>query len=788
MSRDPTTDESSLPSVFQMQWQANPDPAALPFPRDAPPFPLTAIDWQQLSLTDAEFTPHSWENLQQLISANRLEDLKRWPSALKAYLAWTAHVKERYGSVLAYLLDQRLRWEPLEDETGALRFHVRNAVPFADPSDFRILRNDWSYAFEPGIRHFVVWLKQRLPVDEKGALSEDGRAMVEAFVKSEFCNGGREVEPESRVLWFKNTTDLQSDPQTMADLIRDSAFGHCVRLVTGRKYLQYPEEKDPEIWKKYVSHEKSGHAAYHGDTEAPENRNEIDALTQAHGVRSREQGDNSETSSRTMGEGVNEASGVMVDPEKGMDIHVVDWYGPDDPQNPKNWSRAKRYFVTFEIVLLTFSVYIGSAIYTPGLRGVMQEFGVAQVPATLGLTLYVAGYGLGPLIWSPMSEIPQIGRLWVYIGTLLIFVLLQLPTVFAVNIGMLFAFRFLTGFFGSPALATGGASIADMYRPKKQVYGLAVWGIGAVCGPVLGPLVGGFAVMARGWTWTIWELMWLSGFCLVFLFFFFPETSSTNILHRRTARLRKLTGDDRLTCEADMMAAQMTPKDIVFTSLVKPITLNFTEPIVFLLNLYIALIYGLLYIWFESFPLVFTEIYGFNLGLEGVAFLGILVGTLISVVALFSWNYWYLEKQFDENGNVEPEKRLIPAMVGSFFVPICLFWFGWSSRPDVHWIVPIIGSSFFGIASFTLFQAVLPYLSDAYPTSVASVLAGNDLMRSSFGAGFPLFANAMFKNLGIAWASSTLAFLGVAFIPIPFALYKWGRQIRQRSKNARKDI
>lgn len=140
--------------------------------------------------------------------------------------------------------------------------------------------------------------------------------------------------------------------------------------------------------------------------------------------------------------------------------------------------------------------------------------------------------------------------------------LFQLPTVFSVNFGMLLAFRFLTGFFGSPALATGGASIADMYRPKKQVYGLAVWGIGAVCGPVLGPLVGGFAVMSKGWTWTIWELMWLSGFCWVVLFFFLPETSSPNILHRRALRLRRLTGDDRFTCEPDLMAAQMTPKDV----------------------------------------------------------------------------------------------------------------------------------------------------------------------------------------------------------------------------------
>ncbi|KAL6155532.1 GTPase-activating protein [Exserohilum turcicum] len=571
----------------------------------------------------------------------------------------------------------------------------------------------------------------------------------------------------------------------MTDLIRDSAFGHCVRLVTRRKYLQYPEEKDPEAWKKYVNPEKSGYAAFHGSTEPPSNAGDLEELRQAQDGRGREASDSD--SSRTLG-GVNGDSGVRIDSEKGRDYHVVDWYGPDDPQNPRNWSRAKRYFVTFEICFLTFSVYIGSAIYTPGLMDVMRDFGVAQVPALLGLTLYVAGYGLGPLIWSPMSEIPQIGRLWVYIGTLLVFVLFQIPTALAVNFGMLLAFRFLTGFFGSPALATGGASIVDMYRPQKQVYGLSVWGIGAVCGPVLGPLVGGFAVMAEGWTWTIWELMWLSGVCWVVLFFFLPETSSANILHRRAKRLRKLTGDDRFTCEPDLAASHMTPKDIVLMTLVRPITLNFTEPIVLLLNLYIALIYGLLYIWFESFAIVFEGIYHFNLGGLGLAFLGILVGTLLAAGALLAWNYYYLEKQFDENGNIEPEKRLIPAMVGCFFVPICLFWFGWAPRPDVHYMVPIVGSGCFGIAAFMLFQAVLPYLSDAYPEYVASVLAGNDLMRSAFGAGFPLFAGAMYKKLGVDWASSLLAFLGVAFIPIPFALYKWGKQIRHKSKMARKDI
>ena len=178
---------------------------------------------------------------------------------------------------------------------------------------------------------------------------------------------------------------------------------------------------------------------------------------------------------------------------------------------PMNWSTFKKVFVTFEICLLTFSVYIGSAIYSAGEESVVKDFGVSQVKA-LGLTLFVAGYGLGPMIWAPMSEIPQIGRNPIYIGTLAVFVIFQVPTALAVNFAMLLCFRFLTGFIGSPALATGGASIGDMFAPNKRAYGIGIRGISAVCGPVLGPLVGGFATQAEGRSWTIWELMWLCGF------------------------------------------------------------------------------------------------------------------------------------------------------------------------------------------------------------------------------------------------------------------------------------
>lgn len=383
---------------------------------------------------------------------------------------------------------------------------------------------------------------------------------------------------------------------------------------------------------------------------------------------------------------------------------------------------------------------------------------------------------------------PFFGRNPVFIVTLLAFVLLQLGVIYAKNFGMLLAFRFFTGFIGSPVLATGGAAIADMYEPKKQAYGIGIWGIAAICGPVFGSLIGGFAVEHKDWRWAIWELMWLSGACLVFLILFLPETSSSNIIYRRTVRYRKITGNSNLKCQPELAIEGLTTNAMMQMLLIRPFTIGFTEPIVFLLNLYLALVYALLYLWFESFPIVFNGIYHFSLGTEGLAFLGILIGAIVSIPPFFWYLYKYVEPLYNGNGEVKPEYRLPPAFVGAFCLPICLFWFGWSARSSMHWIMPIIGSSFFSVGAFLLFQAVFTYLSHAYPNHVAEVFASNDLVRSSFGAAFPLFANAMYSRLGVAWASSLLGFLSIAFIPVPFILHYYGEKIRFRSKMARHDL
>lgn len=128
---------------------------------------------------------------------------------------------------------------------------------------------------------------------------------------------------------------------------------------------------------------------------------------------------------------------------------------------------------------------------------------------------------------SPLSELPQFGRTTVYILSLALFVVLQVPTALAKNLGALLPLRFLAGFAGSPALATGGASLSDIWAPEYRAVVIGLWSVAAVSGPVLGPLLGGFATQGKSWTWTIWILLWMGGATLAFLVFFLPETSAS---------------------------------------------------------------------------------------------------------------------------------------------------------------------------------------------------------------------------------------------------------------------
>jgi MFS family permease len=194
-----------------------------------------------------------------------------------------------------------------------------------------------------------------------------------------------------------------------------------------------------------------------------------------------------------------------------------------------------------------------------------------------------------------------------------------------------------------------------------------------------------------------------------------------------------------------------------------------------------AILYGTLYMLFGAFPIVFEQNRGWSQGISGLAFGGIAVGMMAGVVYSIFDNKRYANVE-KKHGKAPPEARLPPAMVGAVALPIGMFWFAWTNYPSIHWIVCIVASAPFGFGMVLVFLSAVNYLIDSYTIYAASVLAANSVLRSLFGAAFPLFTNQMYSRLGIHWASSIPAFLALACLPAPFIFYKYGEAIRMKCK------
>lgn len=271
--------------------------------------------------------------------------------------------------------------------------------------------------------------------------------------------------------------------------------------------------------------------------------------------------------------------------------------------------------------------------------------------------------------------------------------------------------------------------------------------------------------------------LWIVGGLLV------PETYAPVLLRRRAEKLSKITGKV-YESKLDTDQGKVNLKESFKVALSRPWLLLFREPIVFLLSLYMAIVYGTLYMLFAAYPIVFQQVRGWNQGVGSLPFLGIMVGMMAAVAYSIYDNKRYVKVEEKHGGFAPPEARLFPCLIATVTIPVGLFWFAWTNYPSIHWIVCIIAGAPFGFGMVLVFLSIMNYLIDAYTIFAASVLAANSVLRSIFGAVFPLFTTYMYEGLGIHWASSIPAFLALACVPFPFLFYKYGPAIRTRCKYA----
>ncbi|KAJ6486473.1 major facilitator superfamily domain-containing protein [Mycena vitilis] len=446
-----------------------------------------------------------------------------------------------------------------------------------------------------------------------------------------------------------------------------------------------------------------------------------------------------------------------------------DWQ--DDDDNPRNWSSKKKWTSAAIVSLYTFVSPLSSSIMAPGLPDIAAKYDITnETLLAMTLSIFLVSFGIAPLFLAPLSE--MYGRYVLNLGNL-ITIAFSLGCAFAPTSGALLAFRFLSGASGSAPIACGGGVVSDLFSERDRAAAMAIYSLGPLIGPVVGPIMGGFVTEKVGIKYVFIIVAAVGGLASALGIPLLRETYAPLI---RLRKAKKAGGDPEKVAASHPVLVKEHSSNLhyLWINLSRPAVLLFGSIICFLLSLYMAFMYGIYYLMFTTFSTLFSETYGFNTGTGGLAYIGLGVGFMLATgFSAQSANQVYLHLAKKNGGKGEPEMRIPALIFGSLFVPIGLFWYGWSAQARIHWIMPIIGSG--------MMSTLYLYLVDAF-TYAASALSAASVFRSLLGFAFPLFGQQMFAALGNGGGNSLLGGLAIVLgIPFPIYLYYHGAAIRARS-------
>jgi MFS family permease len=307
---------------------------------------------------------------------------------------------------------------------------------------------------------------------------------------------------------------------------------------------------------------------------------------------------------------------------------------------------------------------------------------------------------------------------------------------------------------------------------------------------------------SKGWRWTFWLLAILGGFCGFIAVLVLRETHPKVLLKRKAAHLRANTGNPNWRSRLE---STLSPRQALLQVLIRPAMLLVRSPILFVISLYVALVFGVMYLLFTTFTSVFEGQYGFSTSISGLTYLGLGVALLISMVLfnLLNGRVQTARMKAESVQQPRPEYRLLLMIWFSPFVAGGLFLYGWTVYYKVHWFVPILGTSLMGFGAFfvivsfliliftasicvtNIFLTQTPaqlYLIDVFGSeAAASALGANNLLRYISSTFLPIAGPAMYSSLNYGWGNTLLGLIALAFVPAPVLFYKYGEQLRAKA-------
>ena len=341
---------------------------------------------------------------------------------------------------------------------------------------------------------------------------------------------------------------------------------------------------------------------------------------------------------------------------------AYDWTSPTDPDNPRNAPQARRLATSAAVTLLAFTGTVAGAIYAPAQHLVAREFGCSDEVAVLPLALYNLGLAFGPLVGAPLSE--TYGRKTVFMVATPVVCLFLLGSALSRGITSLIVCRFFAGMFASPLINNASAVILDCIDGRYRGTTLSVYYTVPSFGAVFGPLIGGLIVQQRGWRWSQWTALIITGALFVPVCFT-KETYKKVILQRRAIRLGLQDSSSQRTSPARAFRYFAT------TLVQRPVHMLFTEPIVTLVSLYNGFLFGIMYNFVVAVPWIFQRYYGFDTRSQSLSFIGLNCGTVLGCVPLILVDVHFYQKRLlhwqrthGDDEQFPPENRVVAGLFG----------------------------------------------------------------------------------------------------------------------------
>ena len=416
----------------------------------------------------------------------------------------------------------------------------------------------------------------------------------------------------------------------------------------------------------------------------------------------------------------------------------------------------------------------------PAVPEILQEFGSTNMSyQTILVSAWELGEAIGPLLTAPLSEI--IGRAPVYNATNIIFIVFSIACAVSSDLPMLVAYRVING-IGDASIALNPSIVGDMFIQEERGLPLAIVSLPPLIGPVAGPVIGGYLTQTKGWRWAFWFSAICGGLCELGFLAFFRESYPPSILKNKARVLRRQSGNPQYRSKYDTGKPE-TSWHLLSHSIIRPGRMLVQSPIIALLAVYVSVVYGFLYILLTTITEVFETVYNFTQGEAGLAYLGLSLGMVTGVLLCAVTSDWWLKRQAAaHSGQMKPEYRLPPMVLGGTLIPAGLLLYGWTAHYRVFFIVPMLGTATLGFGFFVTTIPLNAYLVDGYKLYAASAIAVTIVMRCIVGALLPLAGPPLYQALGYGWGNGVLSLVALVFVPVPVLFMRFGERIRKREK------